>query len=53
MQAGIIQYDILTGNLIMNKKDNNPSQPAFLIDFDLAIKEQQEGPLGVQGKTGT
>ena len=36
---------------MINKKDNNPFQPVFLIDFDLAIKEQQEGPLGAQGKT--
>ena len=35
----------------MNKKDNNPSQLVFLIDFDLAIKEQWEGPLGARGKT--
>ena len=24
IQAGIISYDISTGNLIINKKDNNP-----------------------------
>jgi len=24
-QAGIIQYNILIGNLIINEKDNNPS----------------------------
>ena len=35
----------------MNKEDDNPSQLAFLIDFNLAIKEQQEGPLRVWGKT--
>ena len=35
----------------MNKEDNNPSQPVFLIDFNLAIKEQWEGPLGARGKT--
>ena len=35
----------------MNKKDNNLFQLVFLIDFNLAIKEQQEGPLGAQGKT--
>ena len=37
----------------MNKEDNNPSQLAFLIDFNLAIKEQQEGPLEARGKTST
>ena len=36
---------------MINKKDNNFFQPVFLIDFNLAIKEQREGPLGVQGKT--
>ena len=36
----------------MNKEDDNPFWPAFLIDFDLAIKEQQEEPLGARGKTG-
>ena len=25
IQAGIIQCDVSTGNLIMNKEDNNPS----------------------------
>ena len=38
---------------MMNEEDNNPSWLAFLIDFNLAIKEQREGPLGAQGKTGT
>ena len=37
----------------MNEEDNNPSQPAFLIDFNLAIKEKREGPLGARGKTST
>lgn len=52
-QAGIIQCDISIGNLMMNEEDNNPSWPAFLIDFDLAIKEKREGPSGARGKTGT
>jgi len=37
----------------MNKEDDNSSWPVFLIDFDLAIKEQQKGPLGARGKTST
>jgi Fungal protein kinase len=37
----------------MNEEKKNPSWPAFLIDFDLAIKEQQEEPLGARAKTGT
>ncbi|XTI82770.1 hypothetical protein V2W45_1464204 [Cenococcum geophilum] len=28
-------------------------KPAFLINFNLAIKEQQKGPLGARGKTST
>jgi len=35
----------------MNEEDNNPSWPVFLINFNLAIKEQWEGPLGARGKT--
>jgi len=35
----------------MNKEDNNPSWPVFLINFNLVIKEQWEGLLGVWGKT--
>ncbi|KAL4861003.1 hypothetical protein BDV12DRAFT_191375 [Aspergillus spectabilis] len=30
-----------------------PSWPAFLIDLDLAIREQREGPSGARAKTGT
>ena len=37
----------------MNEEDNNPFQLAFLINFDLAIKEKQEGPSEAQGKTST
>jgi len=37
---------------MINEEDDNPSWLVFLIDFDLAIKEQREGPLGAQGKTG-
>jgi hypothetical protein len=46
-KAGIIQRDILINNLVMNKDDDNPSWPSFLIDLDLAIKEQREGTTGV------
>jgi serine/threonine protein kinase len=52
-QAGILQRDISTGNLLMNEEDDNPSWKSFLIDLDLAIKEKREGPSGVRGKTGT
>lgn len=36
-----------------NEDDNNPSWPSFLIDLDLAIKEQRDIASGARGKTGT
>jgi hypothetical protein len=48
-----IQADVSIGNLMMNEEKKNPSWPAFLIDFDLAIKEQREEPSGARAKTGT
>ncbi|PLB49113.1 hypothetical protein P170DRAFT_455861 [Aspergillus steynii IBT 23096] len=53
MMAGLFQGDISTGNLMMNEEDGNPSWLAFLIDLDLAIKEDRTAPSGAQGKTGT
>lgn len=53
MKAGFLQGDVSTGNLILNDEEENPSWPAFLIDLDLAIKEQRERPSGAKGKTGT
>lgn len=38
---------------MMNEEKKNPSRLAFLIDFDLAIKEQREEPWGARTKTGT
>ncbi|PGH34678.1 hypothetical protein GX50_02466 [[Emmonsia] crescens] len=38
---------------MVNEDDDNPSQRAFLIDLDLAIKKQQDGSSGTRGKTGT
>jgi hypothetical protein len=38
---------------MMNEDNSNPSWPAFLIDLDLAIKEQRQGSSGARGKTGT
>ncbi|PKY05935.1 hypothetical protein P168DRAFT_250930 [Aspergillus campestris IBT 28561] len=52
-KAGFLQGDISTGNLILNKDGGKHSWPAFLIDLDLAIKEQREQPSGARGKTGT
>lgn len=52
-QAGMLHRDVSIGNLMMNEEDSNPSWRSFLIDLDLAIKEQREGLLGAQSKTGT
>ncbi|KAF1835191.1 hypothetical protein BDW02DRAFT_568204 [Decorospora gaudefroyi] len=52
-RAGMLQRDILLNNLIVNEDNDNPSWPAFLIDLDLAIKEQREKSSGARGKTGT
>ncbi|KAH8726801.1 hypothetical protein GQ44DRAFT_758368 [Phaeosphaeriaceae sp. PMI808] len=52
-QAGMLQRDISPNNLIVNEEEDNPSWSAFLIDLDLAIKENREKPPGAQGKTGT
>ena len=52
-RAGMIQCDVSIGNLMMNEEDGNPSWPSFLIDLDLAIKEQRQGYSGARGKTGT
>ena len=52
-RAGMLQCDISPNNLVINEEDNNPSWSAFLIDFDLAIKEQREKPSGARGKAGT
>ena len=52
-KAGMLKCDISPNNLMINEDDNNPSWPAFLIDLDLAIKENREKPSGARGKTGT
>ncbi|KAK3936587.1 hypothetical protein QBC46DRAFT_366821 [Diplogelasinospora grovesii] len=52
-KAGFLHRDISTNNLMINEDNNNPSWPSFLIDLDLAIKEQREGVSGAKGKTGT
>ncbi|KAH7304473.1 hypothetical protein B0I35DRAFT_445302 [Stachybotrys elegans] len=52
-KAGILQRDISINNLMINEDEENPSWRAFLIDLDLAIKEQREGASGAKGKTGT
>jgi hypothetical protein len=52
-RAGMLQCDISPNNLMINEEDNDPSWRAFLIDLDLAIKENREKPSGARGKTGT
>ena len=52
-RAGMLQCDISPNNLLVNEEDDNPSLRAFLIDLDLAIKEQREKSSGARGKTGT
>ncbi|KAE8154986.1 hypothetical protein BDV25DRAFT_170316 [Aspergillus avenaceus] len=52
-KTGLLQGDISTGNLMLNEDKENPSWPAFLIDLDLAFREQRERPSGARGKTGT
>ncbi|CAH0019280.1 unnamed protein product [Clonostachys rhizophaga] len=52
-KAGILQRDISINNLMINEDEENPSWRAFLIDLDLAIKEQHEGDSGAREKTGT
>lgn len=53
MTTGRIQSDISIRNLMMNEEEDNPSWPAFLIDLDLAVKENRDNPSGVPNKTGT
>jgi hypothetical protein len=38
---------------MVNEEENNPSCQLFLIDLDLAIKENREKPSGAPNKTGT
>lgn len=52
-KAGLLHRDISINNLMINEDDDNPSWPAFLINLDLTIQEQQEGTSGAKGKTGT
>ncbi|OJD21394.1 hypothetical protein ACJ73_07263 [Blastomyces percursus] len=52
-RAGILQSDISPNNLMVNEDADCPSWKAFIIDLDLAIKEDREGASGARGKTGT
>lgn len=52
-RAGLLQRDISPDNLILNKDAKTSTWPSFLIDLDLAVKEQREESSGAHGKTGT
>ncbi|KAG0157856.1 Tyrosine-protein kinase, active site [Penicillium digitatum] len=52
-RAGILHRDISVNNLMINEDKNNPSWPSFLIDLDLAVREERDGASGANGKTGT
>ncbi|KAL5411209.1 hypothetical protein PMIN04_010331 [Paraphaeosphaeria minitans] len=52
-KAGLLQSDISPNNLMVNEDKENPSWRAFIIDLDLAIREQREKASGAHGKTGT
>jgi serine/threonine protein kinase len=52
-KAGVLHRDISINNLLINEDPVNPSRRSFLIDLDLAIKEDREGASGAKGKTGT
>ncbi|KAI1839802.1 hypothetical protein JX266_013989 [Neoarthrinium moseri] len=51
--AGLLHRDISMNNLMMNEDDSNPSWSSFLIDLDLAVREQRKSSSGAKGKTGT
>lgn len=52
-KAGFLHRDISINNLMINEDVNSSSWPSFLIDLDLAIKEQRDVASGAKGKTGT
>ncbi|KAM7187663.1 hypothetical protein V8F20_010872 [Naviculisporaceae sp. PSN 640] len=51
--AGLLHRDISINNLMINEDEKNPSWRSFLIDLDLAIKEEREVASGARAKTGT
>ncbi|KJK78325.1 hypothetical protein H634G_06498 [Metarhizium anisopliae BRIP 53293] len=51
--AGLLHRDISINNLMINEDEENPSWGAFLIDLDLAIRDQRGAASGAKGKTGT
>ncbi|KAM3503168.1 hypothetical protein MY10362_004379 [Beauveria mimosiformis] len=51
--AGFLHRDISINNLMINEDDDNPSWPSFIIDLDLAIRNERQYASGAEGKTGT
>jgi len=51
--AGVLHRDVSINNLMINEDEENPSWPSFLIDLDLAIREDRDRASGAKGKTGT
>ncbi|KAI1198414.1 hypothetical protein F5X97DRAFT_299682 [Nemania serpens] len=51
--AGILHRDISINNVMINEDKDSTSPFSFLIDLDLAIKEDREGCSGAKGRTGT
>ncbi|RDH29332.1 hypothetical protein BDQ94DRAFT_182351 [Aspergillus welwitschiae] len=51
-EVGILHRDISASKLMVNEDVNNPSWPAFLIDLDLAIREERDDASGANSKTG-
>jgi tRNA A-37 threonylcarbamoyl transferase component Bud32 len=51
--AGILYRDISINNLIINEDKENSSWLLFLIDLNLAIKDQRDSVTGASGKTRT
>ncbi|KAL7892764.1 hypothetical protein HDV63DRAFT_233201 [Trichoderma sp. SZMC 28014] len=51
-QHGFLHRDISINNLVIDE-DGPPGRKGFLIDLDLAIREQQTKGSGTKGKTGT
>ncbi|KAK4145918.1 uncharacterized protein C8A04DRAFT_35481 [Dichotomopilus funicola] len=53
-KAGILHRDISINNLLINEHvDENPSWDAFLIDLDLAVREDPDGTPETKRKAGT
>ncbi|KAI1475416.1 hypothetical protein F4774DRAFT_429038 [Daldinia eschscholtzii] len=52
-RAGILHRDISVNNLMINEDDSNPSWSSFLIDLDLAIKEERNDASEAKNRMGT